>query len=450
MGLVASVGEDSRREVLCYRLRFRGDPRQIPVRVARKVPKSGGFKRTDQTSFRIEKVGRGTFHGFTLDGDHRHIGGDGVVLRNSGKTRVACAIVRDLALKTIWMAPTDRIVTQTQKVLERFFGKNFALQMVGSKGWEKACNTNVVVCTAATAHALPEEFYHSREVVVVDEFHHSAAKTYNEIFQKCQHIYHRFGMTGTFFRSNGDDMAMHGLLSNTIYKVESKFLLDRGYLVPTRVVFLPMPAYPKLRGTADRPIPKTFISGHGKFGIHEHRGRNQLAAWAAVTLQRLGRKVLILVGTKKQGYEIQRFVEPFMDAQGAGQQFKAAEFVSTDVPRPKQQRILDSYLADQEVKILMGTSLLGEGTDLPPVDALVYARGEKAEVSVKQNAYRVCTAIEDKKDAIIVDFADRHSAKLKKHSHARLNVYYNEPTFTVDVLQDANHFTHWLNGGFQV
>jgi superfamily II DNA or RNA helicase len=357
----------------------------------------------------------------------------------SGKTRVMCEIHRQISLPTLWTAPTDRIVTQTAGVLEDFFGKNYAMQMVGLKDLEKAKKTKVIVCTTATAGKLPQEFYDTREMIVIDEWHHGAAKTYNQdIFSKCEHIFHRYGMTGTFFRSGEDAMAMHALLAKTIYKVESQFLLDRGYLVPTKVVFLPMPRNPMLRGVA-----KSFVTGHGKYGIHEHQARNQLVAWAAVTLSRLGRKTLVLVGTKKQGYILKNHMMPFFDGKGAGQRFDPVEFVSTDKVRPVQGEILESYLNDQEVKILLGTSLLGEGVDLPNTDALVYARGEKAEVSLKQNAYRVCTAVPGKTNAVIVDFADRHHGKLLKHSHGRLNVYYNEATFDVEVLEDANRFADW-------
>jgi superfamily II DNA or RNA helicase len=120
------------------------------------------------------------------------------------------------------------------------------------------------------------------------------------------------------------------------------------------------------------------------------------------------------------------------------------EFLSTDRPRDVQVRVISSFLDNQEVKILLGTSLLGEGVDLPNVDALVYARGEKAEVTLTQNAYRVCTAIPGKREAIIVDFADRHHRHLIAHSEERLECYYTEPAFDVTVLPEANSLGGWL------
>jgi superfamily II DNA or RNA helicase len=120
------------------------------------------------------------------------------------------------------------------------------------------------------------------------------------------------------------------------------------------------------------------------------------------------------------------------------------EFLNAETPRPIQGEVIESFLEGREVKVLIGTSLLGEGVDLPSADALVYARGEKARVSLTQNAYRVGTATPGKTQALLVDFADRHNKHLMRHSLNRLEVYHAEDTFSVEVLQDPNGFLPWL------
>lgn len=356
----------------------------------------------------------------------------------SGKTRLACEIQRRLNLPTIWIAPTDRIVTQTQKVIEGFFGANYSRHLVGSKDALAAAQSKVVVCTAATAVRLPAEFYQSRKCVICDEFHHCAAKSYQKIFDQMDHVFYRYGMTGTFFRSGEDDLAMHALLSTTIFKITSTELLHRGYLVPSFAVFIPVLG-PKLRGA--EPV---FQGGHGTYGIHEHTVRQHLVAHAALLLWRTGRKVLILVGTKNQGRMLRKMLLALLPAAPDGAQFESVEFVSTDTDRKVQGQILEVFETSVEVKVLIGTSLLGEGVDLPSADALVYARGGQAEVTLTQNVYRTCTASGAKSDAVIVDFADRHHRKLLEHSYARLQVYHNEPTFGVTILEDPRQFPGWL------
>lgn len=368
--------------------------------------------------------------------------GRGVIVMppRSGKTRTMCEIVRRVALPTLWIAPTDRIVTQTQGVIEGWFGQNYSVHLVGAAedNVRQAMARKVVVCTAATAARLPAEFFQSRECAVVDEFHHAAAQSYKAIFSQLEHCYFRYGMTGTFFRSGDDTLAMHALLSNSIYEITSEELLARGYLVPSYSVFIPVPG-PKLRG-----VDSGFNTGHGKYGIHEHTLRQQLVAHAAMLLWRTGRKVLILVGTKRQGHMLRKILVALLPRTPDNAQFESAEFVSTDAARKKQGEILKSFEETDEVKVLIGTSMLGEGVDLPTADALVYAKGEKAEVTLTQNIYRTCTATPGKQNAVVVDFADRHHRKLLRHSQERLRVYHNEPTFGVTVLQDPRQFPGWL------
>jgi len=411
---------------ICYKMGYQPMVKDLRARPEEGFPEFPVVELRDYQEAAVDagtKLGRGVFD----------------MPPRSGKTRVMCELHRRISLPTIWMAPTDRIVQQTARVIEGFFGKNYVVHQIGQKGLERAAHHKVVVCTANTAAVLPQEFYNTRQMIVVDEWHHGAAKTYtHEIFPKCDHIYYRYGMTGTFFRSGSDDMAMHGILSDTIYKVTSAELLRRGFLVPTHVAFLPIPEKPKVRGAGN-----SFNGGFGRAGIHEHAYRNQLVAHAALLLHQLGRKVLILVGTKIQGREIAHILYQFLPEAPLGCRFKSVEFLSTDRDRTVQTDVIDSFLANQEVKILLGTSLLGEGVDLPDVDALVYARGEKAEVSLTQNAYRVCTAIHGKPNAIIVDFADRHHRRLMEHSQERLAVYYNEPTFSVSILDDVGQLAMW-------
>jgi superfamily II DNA or RNA helicase len=245
-------------------------------------------------------------------------------------------------------------------------------------------------------------------------------------------------MTGTFFRSGQDALAMHAILSRTIYKVTSQQLLDWGYLVPVHAVFVP-PGVRRLTG-----VENNFITGHGKHGIHEHRERNQLVAQVTLMLTQVGRRVLVLVGTKKQGYQIKSILNSLLPPAPERAEFQRAEFVSTDMKRPVQTRVLESFDQGQEVQILIGTTILGEGVDLPSSDAMVLARGERAEVSLTQAMYRVCTAQPGKNNAILVDFADRHHRKLLEHSQERLRVYYAEPTFHVQILDSAQQFPGWL------
>lgn len=349
----------------------------------------------------------------------------------SGKTRIACEVQRKLGRNTLWLAPTREIVKQTKRTLDSFFWESYSCILGGKSALQVAKKSRVVLCTPNMAIRLPQEFFDTRECIIVDEFHHSATSTYHSIFKKCDHIYYRFGMTGTFFRSGQDEMALHSILANTLYKVTSADLIDKGFLVPINVVFLPMIGTLRIKKGA-------YQVAHGKHGIMENLYRNQLVSQVAVVLQRANRSVLILVNTKKQGNILKKIIDSFYKD-------SVSTFVHSGTPDNVLKDTLRSFIDKTETKILIGTSVLGEGVDLPTADSLVYATGQKAEVSLLQNAYRVGTAVEGKTHAVLVDFADRHHKKLLEHSMERARVYHEQPTFSVDVLDDINQFKSWLS-----
>lgn len=352
----------------------------------------------------------------------------------SGKTRIACEIQRRLNHNTLWIAPTRAIVEQTKhESLDRFFWDKYSFKLLGNSKLSTLNDYPVVLTTPNTAINLSEEFYQSRQCLIIDEFHRAAASMYHEVIKKCPHIYYRFGMTGTFTRSGDDVLALHSVLSNTLYKVDSKYLLDNNYLVPTHVVFVPVMGRLKCR-------TGNYNVAHGKLGISENKYRNQLVAQLSVLLNRTGRSVLILVNTKIQGSILKDMLISYFPMNR-----ECIEFVNSKTPTIVLEKILKSFIEKDRVKILIGTSVLGEGVDLPTADSLVYAYGQKAEVGLIQNAYRIGTAVSGKTHAILVDFADRHHYKLLEHSNERVKLYYEEQTFDVSVLDKAEDFSSWLN-----
>ena len=351
-----------------------------------------------------------------------------------GKTRLAIELTRRLWLPTLWIAPTTNIVTQTLKAFDELCDPNFAVPLKGSKDWQSASEKNVVVCTNASAANLPQEFFDTRQVLIGDEFHHHAAQTGNTIANKCHHIFHRYGLTGTFFRSGRDEMALHAILSKTIYKIGTPLLLERGYLTATKVAFLPI-EHPHLpRGSTWDQVAKK--------GIRLNAYRNEVIAWAATLLRNLNKKTLILVATKEQGYAIRDLLKGQFGQAPKGKEHVA--FVSTDVPANICQEHIHAFLHTKHPSVLIGTSMVGEGTDLPSCDALIYAQGGKAEVSHRQAMARVATAQEGKTHAIVLDFADRGHHMVLKHSVERGENYAAEPTVELHALQTIEELPSWL------
>jgi superfamily II DNA or RNA helicase len=354
----------------------------------------------------------------------------------AGKTLTALELQRQISLPFVWITPTRNIMAQTVRAAEQHFGPGYMAPLTGS-GWEAVQAAPIVICTAATARQLPAAFYRTRQGLLIDEVHHAAADTYHQVVAHCDHVFYRYGLSGTFRRSGNDELALHAVLSNVVFRVDARDLVRLGHLVETDVVFLPVDG-PRARSGS------SFQTGVGRTGIYQHDYRNDLAAWAAVTCWSRRHQVIVLVATKEQGRRIMdRIGEHVPRLPGA--HWDAVEFVSTDRPAAVCQAVIDSFVQGTGVQILVGTSMIGEGTDLPAAETLIYAPGGKAEVTHAQAAYRVCTAAPGKRRALIVDFADRHHATLLDHAAERLDTYAGQPIFHSQVLPAAELFPGWLD-----
>jgi len=74
---------------------------------------------------------------------------------------------------------------------------------------------------------------------------------------------------------------------------------------------------------------------------------------------------------------------------------------------------------DGKFNVLVGTSVIGEGVDVPRAAALVYAGGGNEGVQMMQSYFRPLTAHEGKRVGLIYDFDDRHHRMLLRQSNAR-------------------------------
>lgn len=357
----------------------------------------------------------------------------------SGKTRCLLEIHRRLSLPTLWLAPTTNILEQTAAQILELFGRNYCAHVVGTQQAWDARHMPMVLCTPATAAGMPPEFFQTRESLVADEFHHYLENSVQtrKILEKTHHIFHRFGASGTFYRSGSNDLALYAVMSEVIAQVTAKQLVGLGYLVPGRVAILP------IHGPRPRGGTKTWNAGLGKTGIHEHEYRNQLAAWAASILCNAGLKTVVLVGTKEQGRVITELMNNWV-ASDPTSPHKGVEFVSTDRPKKVCRAVIDQFVGGQAIRGLVGTSMIGEGTDLPDAAALVYAPGGKAEVSHSQATFRPLTAAPGKRFGAIVDFTDQHHEKLSEHAVERMRTYLGHEIFEVQVLRDPSDFPTWV------
>lgn len=331
----------------------------------------------------------------------------------TGKTRMSAAAIAEVAVPTLVVVPTVELVRQTTQRMNEALGDGTTVGLSG--GSSKATRARALsmlrcpvwVATPKTALQLDLK---SRAMLVIDEFHHAAAKMYQDISKQCTHAFYRLGLTGTHFRADRKDMVMRAVLSRAVYSRSVGEMVAGGYLAPTKGVMV--------RTTGDQPGLKT----------PDMEYRNQLICWAAQHLMTRGKRVLILA---KEIRHVERLAAGIPGS-------RAVDGRDSKAVRPA----LDDLEA-RRIHCVVGTSVIGEGVDVPAADAMVYAAGARSRVKVVQDTFRILTASEGKQHGVLVDMADNHDETGIVRAAERLH-YYRDNGFDMQVV-DPTSVIAWLD-----
>lgn len=316
----------------------------------------------------------------------------------SGKTLMAARAIDTFGQPTCYVAPSVQIVRQTYEVFCRFFGEDNVARVDGeATEQQRDLSKQIVVATAVSAARLPAEFWKTRTMLIIDEFHHAAAETYHRISELASEAYYRLCFTGTHFRTADDELAMQAICSQTLRRISIDELTGGGYLASPRIAFAPVPGKRLGRLSWDEAYEE---------GIVRHEGRNACITRIADTLGNHNQIPTIVLVKRRAHADLLGSLIPDSVVVKGGEGI----LTSSAVKR----------FASGEGYVLIGTSVLGEGVDLPRVAALIYAAGGDASVQMMQSYFRPLTAHASKSVGLIYDFQDDHgTSTLKRHSASR-------------------------------
>src|ERR1700689_2499600 len=145
----------------------------------------------------------------------------------SGKSLIIALIASRLNVRTLVVVPSLEIKKQLQDSLNAWFGKN----------------KNIVVHNIDSKALKTAKGF---DCLVVDEAHHSAAKTYRMLNKTVwKDIYYRFFLTATFYRNEDHEkLLFEGIAGQLIYKLTYKEAISKGYIVPVEAYYIDLPKQP--------------------------------------------------------------------------------------------------------------------------------------------------------------------------------------------------------------
>jgi hypothetical protein len=316
-----------------------------------------------------------------------------VMATGLGKTWLAAFDTVD-ANRTLFIAHREEILQQSLEVF-RQVQPDRGLGLATGNGVD--LDGDVVFASVQWLHRnleriAPDWF----DRVVLDEFHHAAARSYRKVLD---HLRPQFllGLTATPERLDGADLlALTG--DNLIFEVGLVEGIDRGDLVPFRYVgirddtvdYAPIPWR---AGRFDESALTEAVSTRS-------RAKHVLETWRD---HGGGRTLAFCVTTAHTDFMANSFAE-------AGVRAAAVHTAATSAPR----RGSIERLAADELDVVFSVDLFNEGLDVPSIDTILMLRPTQSPVVFLQQLGRGLRRHASKEQLLVLDFIGNHRAFLDR------------------------------------
>jgi superfamily II DNA or RNA helicase len=248
------------------------------------------------------------------------------------------------------------------------------------------------------------------DALFIDEFHHSGSVSFTNLLPKIEHIYYRYGFTGTFLRGDNTVLDMWGFLSNKLYEYKASKAIKEGYLTPLKLKIHEIDGIHKMN------YKKEYDANYS--GNPE-----MLDVIHQIVQQNPQKQILILVTMKdKSGSIIHEYLNTFNIDN---------KFISGDDKKEVVNQTIKDF-NDRKFNVLIGSSVIGEGIDVRSTDHLVMCQGGKSPVVIVQAIGRAVRLCEGKTEAVIHDFHFKDTKYMEKHFLKRMKLY--EDNFEPEII----------------
>ena len=339
--------------------------------------------------FQVQVVGEVNFE--------RHFGTKRVIVvapTGAGKTIVGSAFIRQAVnayQDVLVLAHRREIIKQTAKKLTEHGIPHGIIQA----GVQPRALERVQVASIQTLHAravrsnrmeLPKA-----DVIILDECHHVAAKSYKSIIAAYPDAV-IVGLTATPCR--GDGRGLGGIFQKIVEAPQVAELIQLGYLVRPRVY---APINPDLKGV------RVQAGDYQDNQLAERMDQSKLIGDIVTHWLKYGERRKTVCFAVNVAHSI-HLRDEFLNA-GV-----RAEHIDGTTPKAERDATL-ARLASGEIELVTNCMVLTEGWDMPEVGCCILARPTCKMGLYRQMIGRVLRPAPDKTDAIILD----HSGAVYRH-----------------------------------
>jgi superfamily II DNA or RNA helicase len=304
----------------------------------------------------------------------------------SGKTRIAAEdAFRTDAARILYLAHTAEILDVAQSEFEAVFSSQNVVRHTKPSSLTKPKRVNIASIQLVHRNRTKSNLA-AFDYVIVDEFHHAAAKSYRTVLKESRPSF-LLGLTATPFR--GDSQSIYELCGqNVLANFELRTGIDTGILSPYHYY-----------GCFD-DINYTNIKHNGN--SYDIRDLER-----ALIIPRRHEAVIDKWREFAEGKCTIAFCRTQEHAKRACASFKkagiaSAEYVSSTT-LAERRKVLQQ-LANGEIKILCAVDVLNEGADIPFVECLLFLRPTESKRIFYQQLGRGLRLQAGKSHCTVIDF----------------------------------------------
>jgi len=312
----------------------------------------------------------------------------GVVIMptGSGKTRIAAVDSSRMdAKRVLYVAHTHEILDGAEREFAHIYGANAVY-----RGWKYTDSTPTPSVYLSTIQSISKSFakvdVQQYDYVVVDEFHHAAARSYRALISQAKPDF-LLGLTATPFRGDKQDV-IELCQKNVIVNFELRTGIDNGILVPYH--------YYGCFDDIDYSTLKHFAAGYSvndlnKALIIPERDEAIINKWCAMAWD------LPTLAFCCSQQHAKRMASSFIEAG-----IPATEYLGTTSIEDRAEMI--EKLQHGETKVLCAVDVLNEGVDIPFVECLLFLRPTESKRIFFQQLGRGLRRNPGKEKVLVFDF----------------------------------------------
>jgi superfamily II DNA or RNA helicase len=324
----------------------------------------------------------------------------------SGKSLVMAHLIKSISCNSLIVVPSRGLSGQLYRDFSEWFGPNNVELLDAAKIRKIKRPKAISIVTVQSLGSLVKsgefaQFAKHIDALYVDEVHHAGASTYTSLLKDLEHVYYRYGFSGTFLRNDNKTLEMWSFLSNVLYQYPAFRAIQEGFLTPMEVNMYTMDGYPhqKYQTEYDNHYCANAQLLEKVTGIVSDWGRDQH---------------LILVNKKDKCGLV---IHEYLNSMGIEN-----SYISGDNDKDEINNTIRSF-NDKDIRVLIGSSVIGEGIDVRSSDHLTMCQGGKSEITMVQATGRLIRLYEGKTLGRLHDFRFEGSRYMIKHADEREDIY---------------------------